>query len=145
MGTGIRGGTDMVTGCGANQAFYQSDETERMPHDTSYLTQQHIPKETEHEQTLFEELVEAAGDIDFDELCNDLLNEGFPDFENIQTDTIDQDNQHFEKAENQTNYALEPSNTQVSLYYIIFYKLIYKLWFFSFLVLNSHNKMPQIH
>jgi hypothetical protein len=87
-------------------AFNQCNETSKAYDNSSQILDCNNPQISQTQQELFQELVEAAGDFDLDQLCNDLLDEGFPDFNDFATETTSQDPACFEKNQIQENTQL---------------------------------------
>ncbi|KAE9553239.1 hypothetical protein FO519_003547 [Halicephalobus sp. NKZ332] len=104
VGMGIRGSTDMAAGCGAEQDFHQGDETTTSLDYTANHCQYTSPEFSSHEM-LIQELAEVTDGIDLDELCNDLFEDGFPDFQDIETEPIDQNYHPTEKVQTETEYT----------------------------------------
>uniref|UniRef100_A0AC34Q5W3 BZIP domain-containing protein n=1 Tax=Panagrolaimus sp. JU765 TaxID=591449 RepID=A0AC34Q5W3_9BILA len=82
-GTGIQGSTGMVAGCGADATFYEYNARDNQ------IDNNRCNGGNDMLQNIFSDksFAEVADEIDLEELCKELLDDAFPNFENYEVQT----------------------------------------------------------
>ena len=94
----------MVAGCGAQQVFHQGAEATTLSGYSSDNFEHTSSQCTTEQQMFIKELEEITNDFDLDELCNSLFEDGFPEFEDFETEAVDQTYHSAEKVQTKTEY-----------------------------------------